>query len=73
MYIINHFLDISVFGVLIPDTAADQTTNAATGMGSIGAQASLCQNIYKRSAKGVLVDNYDKGNVFVAQNNLNGL
>ena len=73
MYIVNHFLDISIFGIDVPDTAADETTNAATGSGSIGAQTSLCQGIYGRGAKGVLVDNYDKGNVFVAQNNLNGL
>ena len=73
MYIINHFLDISVFGILIPDNGADQTTNAATGTGSIGAQVGLCEGIYGRAPKGVLVDYFDKGNVFAAQNALNGL
>ena len=73
MYIINHFLDISVFGILIPDNGADKTTNAATGTGSIGAQVGLCEGIYGRPPKGVLVDYFDKGNVFVAQNALNGL
>ena len=73
MYIVNHFLDINVLGILIPDNAADATTNAATGTGSIGAQVSLCQSTYGRGPKGVLVDNFDKGNVFAAQDAMNGL
>ena len=73
MYIVNHFLDINVLGILIPDKGADQTTNAATGTGSIGAQVGLCETTYGRKPKGVLVDDFDKGNVFAAQNAMNGL
>lgn len=73
MYIVNHFLDISIFGIDIPDTAADAITNAATGSGSIGAQAGICEGLYGYAPKGVLVDNYDVGDVFTAQTALNAL
>lgn len=73
MYIMNHFLDKNVFGILMPDNEADPTTNAATGKGSIGAQASLCEGLYGRNPWGVLVDYFDKGDGFTAQNALNGL
>ncbi|EMD00951.1 hypothetical protein BAUCODRAFT_190188 [Baudoinia panamericana UAMH 10762] len=49
MYIVNHFLDQSIFGILIPDDGADYTTNAASGTGSIGAQAELCKSTYGRA------------------------
>ena len=73
MYIVNHFLDLDVSGILIPDVPADNETNAATGTGSIGAQVDLCEGLYQRAPKGVLVDNFDKGDVFTAQNVANGL
>jgi hypothetical protein len=73
MYIVNHFLDLDIFGIDIPDVAADAQTNAATGSGSIGAQVSLCFGIYGRNPTFVLVDNFNTGDVFTAQKNLNGL
>lgn len=73
MYIVNHFLDVDVFGIDIPDNAADATTNAATGTGSVGAQADLCVGVYGRKPKGVLVDFWEKGEVLKAQDALNGL
>ncbi|MCJ1460664.1 hypothetical protein MMC28_011046 [Mycoblastus sanguinarius] len=73
MYIVNHFLDLDIDGIDIPDNAADNTTNAATGSGSIGAQADLCIGLYGRAPVGVLVDYFDHGDVFTAQNTLNGL
>ena len=72
MYIVNHFLDLDIGGIDIPDNGADNVTNAATGVGSIGAQAALCSGLYGRGPVGVLVDNFDKGEVFVAQDALNG-
>ena len=57
----------------IPDAGADHTTNAAAGGGSIGAQVGICQGLYGRAPVGVLVDNFDRGNVFAAQDALNGL
>ena len=73
MYIVSHFLDVNVLGILIPDKGADQTTNVAIGTGSIGAQVGLFETTYERKPKGVLVDDFDKGNVFTAQNSMNGL
>jgi len=73
MYIVNHFLDVDVLGVDVPDTAADSTTNAATGTGSIGAQADLCISLYGINPNFVLVDEFNTGNVFAAQNTLNGV
>ena len=75
MYIVNHFLDTNVLGtgILIPDNVRTAQTNAATGNGSIGAQAALCESIYGRPPNVVFVDFFDKGNVFTAQNNLNGV
>ncbi|KAL9133413.1 MAG: hypothetical protein Q9175_005412 [Cornicularia normoerica] len=73
MYIVNHFLDLDLGGIDIPDNAADNTTNAATGVGSIGAQADLCIGLYGRAPVGILVDYFDHGNVFAAQNTLNGM
>ena len=73
MYIVNHFLDIDIAGILIPDVAAAGQTNAATGDGSIGAQSTLCEGLYGYAPKGVLVDYMDQGDVFTAENNLNGV
>ncbi|KAL2038287.1 hypothetical protein N7G274_008936 [Stereocaulon virgatum] len=74
MYIVNHFLDVDIGGgILIPDRTALDTTNAATGKGSIGAQADLCVGLYGRGPVGVLVDFFDQGDVFTAQNRLNRL
>ena len=69
MYIVNHFLDIEIAGITIPDNAADEATNAATGVGSIGAQVALCEGLYGRGPVGILVDYFDRGDVFTAQNN----
>lgn len=75
MYIVNHFLDskLAFTSVLYPDNSADFTTNAATGTGSIGAQANLCTSTYDRAPNLILVDMFDRGHVFAAQNTLNGL
>jgi hypothetical protein len=72
MYIVNHFLDVDILGVLIPDRSAAATTNAATGTGSIGAQAALCKGLYGRPPNFVLVDFTDQGQVLAAQDALNG-
>ncbi|KAF2722818.1 PLC-like phosphodiesterase [Polychaeton citri CBS 116435] len=76
MSIVNHFLDTEVFGtgVLIPDNTKDYRTNAATGAGSIGAQADLCKRLYDgKTVNVVLVDRFDMGDVFTAQDALNGV
>ncbi|KAK3080158.1 hypothetical protein LTS18_002969 [Coniosporium uncinatum] len=58
MYIVNHLLDVNMFGtgVLIPDRDAAPMTNAAIGDGSIGAQSGLWEGTYGRRPSVVLVD-----------------
>lgn len=75
MYLVNHVLDeeIPLTDIVVPDDDEDFTTNAATGNGSIGAQVDLCKSIYGRVPTVVLVDMFDRGNVFTAQNTLNGV
>ena len=75
MYIVNHFLDIALFGsdVLIPDVAAIDKTNAATGSGSIGAQVAECEALYANAPKAVLVDYVSEGDVFTAERSMNGM
>ncbi|KAJ5787986.1 hypothetical protein N7457_002976 [Penicillium paradoxum] len=72
MGIVNHFLDLDLFGVKIPAREKADTTNAAMGLGSIGAQAALCAGLYGRAPNVVLADFVDKGDVITAQDNLNG-
>jgi hypothetical protein len=73
MGLVNHFLDVDIFGVKVPARSKAGKTNAATGKGSIGAQASLCEGLYGRAPNVILADFVDKGEVIKAQDNLNGL
>ncbi|PYH50051.1 uncharacterized protein BP01DRAFT_412863 [Aspergillus saccharolyticus JOP 1030-1] len=73
MYIVNHFLDIDILGILIPDRDRAAETNAEAGDGSIGAQADLCLSIYGRLPNVILVDFVDQGQPIAAQSLLNGL
>lgn len=61
MMIVNHFLDVDILGIYIPDVAKDSSTNAATGSGSIGEQADLCISTWGRSPNLILVDNFNVG------------
>jgi hypothetical protein len=61
MMIVNHFLDLSIFGLLIPDDMDDKRTNAATGAGSIGAQADVCVQTWSRKPNLILVDYFENG------------
>ncbi|KAJ5964844.1 uncharacterized protein N7479_004720 [Penicillium vulpinum] len=72
MGIVNHFLDVDILGIKIPARHKAGTTNAATGYGSIGAQAALCAGLYGRAPNVVLADFVDKGDVITAQKNSNG-
>jgi hypothetical protein len=74
MYIVNHFLDAKIFGgLLVPDRLDLKKTNAATGQGSIGAQVGLCEGLYGKAPKAVLVDYFNTGDVFTAERSMNGL
>lgn len=73
MYIVNHFLDLDILGIDVPDTAAIAATNAATGSGSIGAQVSICQGLYGHNPKAVFLDFIDQGQALQAELTLNGV
>ena len=73
MYIVNHFLEVDLHGILTPDYRHAGRTNAVTGSGSIGEQAKLCTTKHGRPPNVVLVDYVGKGDVIKAQNLLNGL
>lgn len=62
MYIINHFLDLDIFGIEFPDVLALSTTNAASGDGSILAQTDLCESAWSgQKPKAILVDYFEVG------------
>ncbi|KAL8904461.1 MAG: hypothetical protein Q9207_003259 [Kuettlingeria erythrocarpa] len=73
MYIMNHFLDTKVLGVVIPNRRDAKKTNAWKGRGGIGEQAERCSGMYGKAPTAVLVDYFDRGEVFRAQDALNGV
>lgn len=73
MYIMNHFLQDEVLpDVFIPAVDENHETNAATGEGSIGAQVKLCEEKWGRKPNFVLVDQFQRGDVWAAQAAVNG-
>ncbi|EER29333.1 hypothetical protein D8B26_008056 [Coccidioides posadasii str. Silveira] len=72
LYLVNHTLNVDIFGVIVPDRIRAPKTNAATGEGSIGAHVDLCNSIYDRKPNVVLLDFINQGEVFRAQNRMNG-
>ncbi|KAB5515266.1 PLC-like phosphodiesterase [Coniochaeta sp. 2T2.1] len=68
MYIVNHFLDVDVFGIKIPDQINAPKTNSQA---SILAQSSLCYQTWGRLPNFILLDWVDKGDPMGAQDALN--
>jgi hypothetical protein len=64
MMLVNHFKDVDLWGIFIPDVPDDAKTNAATGSGSIGEQADLCITTWGRSPNLILLDNFNIGRFF---------
>lgn len=52
MYLVNHFLDVSLFGIDIPNETAASTTN---GENSIMSQVNECNALYGRYPNFILV------------------
>ncbi|KIY51257.1 PLC-like phosphodiesterase [Fistulina hepatica ATCC 64428] len=75
MYLINHFLDESILGELVPDVAAANQTNAVNGTGSLGTQVDTCETEWGRPPNFMLVDYYEYGNgsVFEVAATINGV
>lgn len=71
-YLVNHTLNVDIFGVIVPDRLNARRTNAATGDGSIGAHVDLCNSIYNRKPNVMLIDYVNQGAAITAQNRLNG-
>ncbi|KAJ7161349.1 PLC-like phosphodiesterase [Mycena crocata] len=75
MYLINHFLDMVVFGSPVPNIAAANVTNSASGVGSLGAQVDTCVSSLGRPPNFMLVDFYEYGGggVFQVAASINGV
>lgn len=77
MYLVNHNLDIDLLhngDILIPDHPDVAKTNAATGNpSSIMNQSNLCNDIYKRYPRVVILDYVDAGDWKTAELMMNGL
>ncbi|KAL1951400.1 hypothetical protein VTO73DRAFT_549 [Trametes versicolor] len=67
LYLINHFLDKLIAGFPAPDSDKANTTNAASGVGSLGQQVQTCSAQYGRNPNFMLVDFYEFGNGSVFQ------
>ncbi|KAJ1560201.1 hypothetical protein HK405_007904 [Cladochytrium tenue] len=70
MYIVNHFLDEDILGILIPNSGAASTTNSES---SILAQAQVCEGLYSNAPKAVLLDYISQGTPFAAELAMNNL
>lgn len=70
MGIMNHFLDVDILGILIPDVLLAASTNS---FDSIMAQADICLSDYGSWPTVVLLDWDSVGDAIITQNYLNGL
>lgn len=75
MFLINHFLDKVVLGFPAPDPDNAATTNAVSGVGSLGQQVENCVTSQGRVPNFMLVDFYEYGNgsVFEVAASVNGV
>lgn len=67
MYLINHFLDKIILGQPAPDSSRANTTNAVSGVGSLGQQVETCAAQHSRNPNFMLVDFYEYGGGSVFQ------
>ncbi|KAH7410086.1 PLC-like phosphodiesterase [Phaeosphaeria sp. MPI-PUGE-AT-0046c] len=62
MFLMNHFLyDDSLFGIQITNVSYANTTNAQTGLGSLGVQVKNCTGVYSKPPSFVMVDWFNMG------------
>jgi hypothetical protein len=77
MYLINHFLDVSIgvgkSTILVPDRSAAPQTNAVSGAGSVGDQGNRCAQQWGRYPNVMLVDFFGDGDPLDAGNLMNGV
>ena len=72
-YIVNHYLDTEVGVVDIPNRRDTWRTNSWAGAGGIGQHVEACVERWGEGPAVVLVDYFEKGEVILAQNRMNGL
>ncbi|KAI0296214.1 PLC-like phosphodiesterase [Russula brevipes] len=73
LYLINHFLDVNIGGVLVPNKGKASSTNGVSGDGSLGLQVETCAAVYGRNPNFMLVDMYEDGQVFQVAATANGV
>lgn len=67
MSIVNHFLDVDLLGVKVPDRAHADKTNAINGESGIITQAKRCVGLYDRVPNVILLDFVDRGETMQAE------
>ncbi len=72
MYIVNHFLDTKIGGIQVPNRRDAARPNSWGGTSGIGTHAQRCIGMHGHAPGAVLVNYFDKGEVFKAQDRLNG-
>jgi len=74
MFLMNHFLySTEFFGLQTPNATYVNTTNARTGLGSLGEQITKCTTVYSKPPNFVLVDFFNVGPAIAAVDAANGI
>ncbi|KAF2087062.1 hypothetical protein K490DRAFT_57135 [Saccharata proteae CBS 121410] len=74
LFLMNHFLyEQQSFGIEQPNATYANTTNGATGFGSLGVAASNCASVYSKAPWAVLVDFFNMGPAIDVVDELNGV
>jgi hypothetical protein len=74
MFIMNHFLyDDSLFGIQVTNVTYAATTNAETGLGSLGVSVRNCTGVYGKPPTYVMVDWFNMGPAIRSVDAANGV
>ena len=74
MFLSNHFLESTqLFGIQTPNDTYVNTTNAQTGLGSLGAAITECEGVYNKAPNFVLVDFFNVGPAVASVDAANGV
>jgi hypothetical protein len=74
MFLMNHFLyDNSLFGIEVTNVTYAATTNAETGLGSLGASVRNCTGVYGKPPSFVMVDWFNMGPAIASVDTANGV
>lgn len=73
MFLMNHFLYSSTFGIQSPNETYADITNARTGLGSLGSAITTCTGVYSKPPTFVLVDFFNVGPAIASVDTANGV